>query len=260
MNFNTILIICTSRKYFRLFYWDRSISINNWNKANKFLLKDSFFSDLGGKAHKFSNLLNQVNSIEELYLRLVLEWQKDDNIVLGANELQTKLDNIKTFNDFKPESMMMLMDSLTYLPDDILTKLDRASMGISLETRAPFLDHRLAELAWKLPLHMKIRGKQGKWVLRQILDKHVPRKLIDRPKTGFGVPIGEWLRGPLREWAESLLQRSKLEEQGLLNVDLVHKYWNEHLQGDNDWTGRVWSILVFQAWLKTQNGRNKIEK
>jgi asparagine synthase (glutamine-hydrolysing) len=231
----------------------KTISIDNWNKTNNFLFRGNSFSDLGGKAHKFSNLLNKVNSFEALYLRLVSEWQKDDQLVIGANDLMSKLASFNSLNEFNdPESMMMLMDGLTYLPDDILTKVDRASMGISLETRAPFLDHRLVELAWRLPLNMKVRGREGKWVLRQILDKHVPRKLIDRPKTGFGVPIGEWLRGPLREWAESLIDRSSLLEQGFLNVDLVHKYWNEHLQGDNDWTGRIWSILVFQSWLEKQ--------
>jgi len=231
----------------------KTISINNWNKTNNFFLRGNAFSDLGGKAHKFSNLLNQVNSIDSLYLRLVSEWQQTDNLVLEANELTTKLNNSQRVNDFsQPEDMMMLMDSLTYLPDDILTKVDRAAMGISLETRSPFLDHRLAELAWRLPLNMKVRGKQGKWVLRQILDKHVPRKLIERPKTGFGVPIGEWLRGPLRDWAELLLEPVRLKEQGFLNVELVHQYWNEHLEGNVDWTGRIWSILVFQAWLEKQ--------
>jgi len=231
----------------------KTISINNWNKTNNFFLRGNAFSDLGGKAHKFSNLLNQVNSIDSLYLRLVSEWQQSDNLVLEANELTTKLNNSQRVNDFsQPEDMMMLMDSLTYLPDDILTKVDRAAMGISLETRAPFLDHRLAELAWRLPLNMKVRGKQGKWVLRQILDKHVPRKLIERPKTGFGVPIGEWLRGPLRDWAELLLEPVRLKEQGFLNAELVHQYWNEHLEGNVDWTGRIWSILVFQAWLEKQ--------
>ena len=148
--------------------------------------------------------------------------------------------------------MMMMMDVRTYLTDDILTKVDRASMGVSLETRAPFLDYRLAELAWKIPLNMKIRDNKGKWILRQILDQHVPKKLIDRPKTGFGILIGEWICGPLREWAEVLLDRKCLEDQGYLNVDLVHEYWNEHLQGKADWTERIWSVLVFQAWLRSQ--------
>jgi len=235
------------------------ISIDNWNRGNNFLFRSDAIPNLGHKAHKFSNSIKRVNSFNSLFLRLVSEWLEEDKLVIGAKDLPTKFDNINTIKDYQPESIMMLIDSLTFLPDDILTKVDRASMGVSLETRAPFLDHRLAELAWRLPQDMKMRGKEGKWILRQLLDKHVPRKLFERPKAGFAIPIGEWLRGPLREWAEALLERSLLREQGFLDVDLVHKYWNEHLRGDVDWGGRIWSILVFQAWLERQNQGLEIE-
>jgi asparagine synthase (glutamine-hydrolysing) len=123
-------------------------------------------------------------------------------------------------------------------------------MATSLETRVPFLDHRVAELAWRLPMHMKIRGNEGKWVLRQVLYKHVPRELIERPKAGFGIPVGQWLRGPLREWAEELLDEQRLVREGYLHAGPVRQIWQEHLSGRCDWTARLWSILMFQAWLK----------
>jgi asparagine synthase (glutamine-hydrolysing) len=230
----------------------KSISLKNWDNINKILPKNYSSSRLGEKAHKFSNLLFDIDSIEELYIRLVSEWQKDDKLVLNRNIISTKLDDIGQYTNLKPEDMMMMMDIRTYLTDDILTKVDRASMGVSLETRAPFLDYRLAELALRIPVRMKIRDNKGKLILRQILEKHVPNKMIDRPKLGFGVPIGDWICGPLREWAEDLLDRKSLEEQGYLNADLVHKFWNEHLHKKADWTGRIWSILMFQAWLRNQ--------
>lgn len=138
---------------------------------------------------------------------------------------------------------------MTYLPDDILCKVDRAAMASSLETRVPFLDHRVAEVAWSLPLEMKIRGGQGKWALRQILYKYVPQSLIDRPKAGFGIPVGEWLRGPLRDWAAALLDERNLRNQGFLNPGLVARTWTEHQSGRRDWSARLWSILMFQSWL-----------
>lgn len=233
-------------------YSIRGISLNNWDNLNAIFPKNLLPSSLGEKAHKFSNLLANINSIEELYIRLVSDWQNTDKLVKRSKSVPTKLDEINKYSQLKSEEMMMMMDIKTYLTDDILTKVDRASMGISLETRAPFLDYRLAELAWQIPLNMKIRDNKGKWILRKILEQHVPSKMINRPKTGFGVPIGEWICGPLQEWAEDLLERKILEEQGYLNVELVQKYWNEHLQGKSDWTGRIWSILMFQAWLRNQ--------
>jgi asparagine synthase (glutamine-hydrolysing) len=145
---------------------------------------------------------------------------------------------------------MMYRDSMTYLPDDILCKVDRAAMAISLETRVPFLDHRVTEVAWRLPLSMKIRGNQGKWALRQVLYKYVPRELIERPKAGFAVPIGQWLRGPLRDWAETLLDAQVLRSQGYFQVAPIHKLWGEHLVGRRDHTPTIWSLLMFQAWLE----------
>ena len=145
---------------------------------------------------------------------------------------------------------MMYRDIMTYLPDDILLKVDRAAMACSLETRVPFLDHRVAELAWRLPLHMKIRGNTGKWALREVLYKYVPRELIERPKMGFGIPVGMWLRGPLRDWAEALLDPVRMNRQGYLKPEPIQTVWQQHLKGHYDWTSRLWSVLMFQAWLE----------
>src|SRR5882762_6272169 len=145
---------------------------------------------------------------------------------------------------------MMYLDTVNYLPDDILVKVDRASMGASLETRAPFLDHEIIEFAWSLPLAMKIRGGTGKYVLREVLKKFVPPQLTDRPKAGFAIPIGAWLRKELRDWGQSALDPTKMRDQGYLDVDAVQKKWQEHLSGRRDWEQQIWNILTLQSWLE----------
>jgi asparagine synthase (glutamine-hydrolysing) len=155
------------------------------------------------------------------------------------------------------EEIMMLADLQHYLPDDILTKLDRASMAASLEARVPLLDHRVVEFAWKLPLHFKIRNGASKWILRQILYKYVPAELVERPKMGFAMPIDSWLRGPLRTWAEDLLSERRLSQDGLLNANLIRDKWKQHLSGERNWQDFLWNILVFQDWLRyTERSRD----
>ena len=144
---------------------------------------------------------------------------------------------------------MLYLDSIGALPDGMLTKVDRASMAVSLEARLPLLDHRVVEFAWRLPLDFKIRSDQGKWVLRQVLDRYVPRELVERPKVGFDFPVAAWLRGPLRPWAEELLDRRRLAADGLLDVDRVRQLWSQHLRGSRNWGDRLWAVLMLQAWL-----------
>jgi asparagine synthase (glutamine-hydrolysing) len=145
-------------------------------------------------------------------------------------------------------SLMQYLDTASYLPDDILVKLDRASMAVGLEARVPILDHRVVEFAWRLPVKYKRRRGQSKWLLRQVVERHVPRNLIDRPKMGFNVPVGDWIRGPLRDWAEALLDPARIKDEGLLAPDVVARTWAQHQDGRHDWTNRLWTILMFRAW------------
>lgn len=190
----------------------------------------------------------------DLYRRLVSHWDDPASLVIGGHEPATVLDEMCNCREAGEsfEQWMMTTDMLTYLPDDILTKVDRAAMAVGLETRAPFLDHRLVEFSLSLPLCMKIRDGQGKWLLRQLLYKYVPKALIERPKMGFGVPIDSWLRGPLREWAETLLDESRLRREGFLKPSRIRQKWAEHLAGARNWQYYLWDVLMFQAWLEAE--------
>ena len=171
-------------------------------------------------------------------------------VVISGDEPPTLLTgNMPALSGLDDIQRMMILDMLTYLPDDILTKVDRAAMGVSLETRVPFLDHRVVEFAWNLPQSMKLRDGQTKWALRQVLYRHVPKELIERPKMGFGMPIDSWLRGPLREWAEDLLSEARLKHEGLLNFAPIRRKWAEHLSGKRNWQYPLWNVLMFQDWI-----------
>jgi asparagine synthase (glutamine-hydrolysing) len=207
----------------------------------------------GDRVHKLAGILGSPSE-HDLYHRLTSNWNDPSAVALGSTEPATALTTpARWLRSDNFVEQMMYLDTVSYLPDDIMVKVDRASMAVSLESRAPFLDHRILELAWRVPMSMKVRDGKGKWVLRQILDRYVPRALIERPKMGFGVPIDLWLRGPLREWAEALLAPDRLQREGFFDVDVIRRKWTEHLSGARNWQYPLWSILVFQAWLESQS-------
>ena len=236
----------------------RALSPAAWNAILKpmqpLLPRSLRMSNIGDKLHKGAGVL-ATRTIDELYRGLVSHWDRDD-LVLGGREPLTNLNgNLAPLQGLDSVQRMMALDATTYLPDDILVKVDRAAMGVSLEGRVPFLDHRVVEFAWRLPQHLKLRDGVGKWVLRQVLYRHVPRELIERPKMGFGVPIDAWLRGPLRDWAENLLDEGRLKQEGFFNPLPIRQKWKEHLSGQRNWQYHLWDILMFQAWLDEQSER-----
>ena len=218
----------------------------------RYLPENKKIKRIGQKAYKLADILKADNP-EEIYINLMSNWKQPSNIVIGAEEPLTILNERAgwpSFNDF--EHQMMYIDIMSYLPDDLLVKVDRAAMAVSLETRVPFLDHKVIEFAWKLPLNLKIRDGQSKWLLKQVLYNYVPKKLIDRPKMGFGVPIDSWLRGPLKEWAETLLDESRLNQERFFNPGPIRKKWSEHLSGKRNWHHHIWAILMFQQWYESE--------
>ena len=183
--------------------------------------------------------------------RLQAHWQTGEGLVVGVAHALPPFDLARVeLADFTTIEKLMARDLVHYLPDDILVKLDRASMAVALESRVPMLDHRVVEFAWSLPMDMKWREGQTKWVLRQVLYRHVPRQMIDRPKKGFSVPIAAWLRGPLKDWAADLLDAKRLEAEGFLNPVMITTAWNEHISGRVDRHNDLWSVLMFQQWLR----------
>lgn len=233
-----------------------SVSPHAWNRmlgpVQPLLPMGLAQANIGDKLHKGAGVMG-ARMPADLYRLLVSHWPQPSELVIGATEPPTAL----TTPDQQPQTdhfihQMMALDMLTYLPDDILTKVDRAAMGASLETRVPLLDHRVVEFAWRLPLNYKVRDGVGKWPLRQVLYKYVPCELIERPKMGFGVPIDSWLRGPLREWVEELINEDRLKREGYFNPAPIRLKWREHLSGQRNWQYHLWDVLMFQAWLEAQ--------
>ncbi|MGH8157429.1 MAG: asparagine synthase (glutamine-hydrolyzing) [Rhodanobacter sp.] len=232
----------------------RAMSPAAWDtlfeRAKPLLPKRWHLATPGDKAQKLADVLT-LSSGQAFFLSLASQWQDPASIVIGAQEPSTLLTDPAAWpHTDSLAQWMMAMDAQTYLPDDILVKVDRAAMANSLETRVPMLDHRVVELAWRVPLQQKIRDGQGKWLLRQVLYRHVPRELIERPKMGFGIPLDSWLRGPLRDWAEALLDEGRLRQEGYFRPAPIRQKWKEHLSGRRNWQHHLWTVLMFQAWLE----------
>jgi asparagine synthase (glutamine-hydrolysing) len=235
----------------------RSFSPKTWDSLlsplQPALPKSLRQTNIGNKLHKGAGVLAS-KDIDDLYLGLVSSWANPASIVLGTNDTPTLLNgNESKLTLLTGVQRMMMMDTMTYLPDDVLVKVDRAAMSVSLETRAPLLDHRVFEFAWRLPQSLKIKNGIGKWALRQVLYRYVPQALIERPKMGFGVPIDVWLRGPLREWAEELLSESRLRREGFLDPIPIRRMLADHLSGRRNFQNQLWNVLMFQTWLDAQN-------
>jgi len=224
-----------------------------WNNlgraAGAFLPKVAQVERLGDKVHKGAPLLGS-ESMAELYGGMLSLWRDPASVVIDGSEPPSQATSGHSeLSRLAPIERMMTLDMVGYLPDDILVKVDRAAMAVSLETRVPFLDHRVVEFAWRLPLEQKIRSGTSKWILRQVLDRYVPKQLIERPKMGFGVPIDAWLRGPLRDWAEDLLDERRLREEGYFQPEPIRHLWRMHLRGSNR-QYQLWTVLMFQSWLR----------
>ena len=215
---------------------------------NRFLPKRARQVGAGDKLHKAAAIL-QAESLDDMYHGFVSRWSDPASVVLGSTEPHTVLTDTDQWAHLGHfAETMMFLDQVTYLPEDILVKVDRASMGVGLEVRAPLLDDRVVEFAWRIPLSMKIRDGKGKWLLRQVVQQYVPEALIERPKMGFGIPIDTWIRGPLRDWAEDLFDVTRLRQGGFFDPVAVREKWEEHCAGRRNWQHALWSVLMFQGW------------
>jgi len=224
-----------------------ALPADRWTELLSFIPASVRPKQIGDKMHKVAGILH-CDSETDLYRGLVTHWEPD-SIMLNARETKGVLWDAQVDRDF-PSLLerMQFLDLVTYLPDDILTKVDRASMAVALEARVPLIDHRVVEFAWRLPRRAKVRGDVTKWLLRQVLYRHVPQALVERPKMGFAVPLGDWLRGPLRGWAENLLAESRLRQAGFFDVATVRRTWDEHVSGRANRQYPLWDVLMFEAW------------
>ena len=230
-----------------------ALSPTTWDSLACIIPGAGRYVALGDKLHKGAGVLASA-TVDELYLGMVSHQRSPADWVIGGQEPPTHLTGLRPeLGGLSAVERMMVLDAISYLPDDILVKVDRAGMGVSLEGRVPFLDHRIVEFAWSLPLTYKLREGQTKWPLRQVLYRHVPREMIDRPKMGFGVPLHDWLRGPLRDWAEELLDEARLAREGYFHPAPIRKIWVEHLSGRRNWMAQLWNVLMFQAWLEANH-------
>ncbi len=230
----------------------RAVSTGAWDKLFGLVPRRLRPAQAGDKVHKFSRLL-EASGPAAFYRNTVTHWPEPERLVLGGAGVPGPMDDTGVAEAF-PDTLdwMQYVDSVTYLPDDILTKVDRASMAHSLEARVPILDHRVVEFAWRIPPERRVRDGQGKWALRQILYRHLPAELVDRPKMGFGIPVGDWLRGPLRDWADDLLSQERLQRDGLFDPDPIRQAWAEHRAGTRNWQYQLWNVLMVQAWMAAE--------
>jgi asparagine synthase (glutamine-hydrolysing) len=226
----------------------RALSPASWNRLFG-VVPPSWRPALpGDRMHRLATVLDHIEP-DAIYRRLVSLWERPRDIAIAGSEPPGPLWDRTIAQDFPDRlSRMQFLDLVTYLPDDILAKVDRATMAVGLEGRVPLIDHRVVALAWSMPPSLKVRNGKGKWLLRQVLDRYVPAALVDRPKMGFGVPIGAWMRGPLRDWTETLLSPSRLAAGGLLRPEPVRQAWREHLDGTRNWQYPLWTVLMLQAW------------
>ena len=229
------------------------VPLSGWNRffsgVNHLLPDRLVVRQPSEKLLKISRLLD-LSEERDVYRRLVTMWDDPVPVFGGCAQAPLELNNDLWHRQGTFSEKMMWMDAVTYLPDDILVKVDRSTMACSLEGRAPLLDHRIVDFALSLPPHMKIRNGRGKWVLRELLDRYIPRSYMEQPKTGFGLPIHEWLRGPLREWGESLLNEKVLQQQSIFDAGIVRGIWQDHLSGRRNSQDLLWGVLMFQTWLE----------
>jgi len=226
--------------------WDRLIGLANYMVPNRLRVRGG-----GEKLHKLAAAM-EASTVDDLYGSFVSQWQRPSEVLLDSaepNYLEPHIASVP--NKLHYVERMMYVDILTYMTDDILCKVDRASMSVGLEARVPFLDNDLVSLAWSLPIDIRINRGVGKWPLRQVLQQYVPAELFERPKTGFGIPIGDWMRGPLREWTEDMLSESRLRMDGYFRPEVVRRQWAEHLSGRFNRQHSLWGVLMFQAWNST---------